>query len=706
MAWTVSGRGSRSAGGPGSGWRSRTMRTYSSANRGLPPAAASRAGPTPVGSRWADSRVSSRWPVSASDSGSSSMASGRVAAPVPARPAVQQLLAGGGHDQQRGRRRGPGAQRLAVPVEGRLPGRLQQLLEEVEQGVVGPVQVLQHQHQRPPGGQPVQEAPPGGERLVAAAGLDRGAVALADQPAQVPGDPVGRLRVVGHGVGDDPGQATPDPVGRVGLEDAGLGLDDLGQGPVGHPAAGGGGTALVPGRGAALAPADQLVLGVQGPAELGHQPALADPGRAEQGDQLGPAAVPGPPERLQQQAQLAVAADQRHRPGGQAVHAGAVARLQGAPHAHRPGPPGQGEQAGRAVADRPLGRPAGRLRHQHRPAGRGLLEPGAGRHRVARDPHAVGDQRLPGGHGDPQLHPVPILRWAVGGTRLPAGQRVADGQGGPDRPLGVVLAGLGDPEGGHGDAADGVLDGAAEALDLGPDPVQVPVEHAGDVLGVALGGLAERLVDLGEQHRDELALDAAAALGGAAAVVGGRRAVVGLGVARAGRDQQVERRVLGQDGLLEALEADAGLDPQLVDQDLAGRPVGGQGVGLAARAVEGQHQLAVEVLAQRVAAGPAPPARPPARGGGRGPARPRSGPRWRRPGAPRRRPARARRCRPRRPRRPGPARATGRGPGAAGRRPGPGRRWTGPGGPRGPGAGSGAGRGARGRPGAGSRGRG
>ena len=151
-----------------------------------------------------------------------------VAAARPARPAGQQLLAGGGDDQQRGRRR-PGAQRPPVPVQGRLPGRLQQLLQEVEQGVVGPVQVLQDQDQRPPGGQPVQEAPPGGERLVAAALLDRGAVALADQPAQVPGDPLDGVRVVGHGVGDDPGQAPAHPVGRVGLEDAGLGLDDLGQ---------------------------------------------------------------------------------------------------------------------------------------------------------------------------------------------------------------------------------------------------------------------------------------------------------------------------------------------------------------------------------------------------------------------------------------------------------------------------------------------
>ena len=132
------------------------------------------------------------------------------------------------------------------------------------------------------------------------------------------------------------------------------------------------------------------------------------------------------------------------------------------------------------------------------------------------------------------------------------------------------------------------------------DPVQVPVQHAGDVLGVALGGLAQCLVDLGEQHRHELALHAAALAARPAAVVGDRVAVVGLRVARAGRDEQVQRRVLGQDGLLQALEADAGLDPELLDQHLAGRPVGGQRVGLAARPAGGALRLAVEVLAQRV----------------------------------------------------------------------------------------------------------
>ena len=87
------------------------------------------------------------------------------------------------------------------------------------------------------------------------------------------------------------------------------------------------------------------------------------------------------------------------------------------------------------------------------------------------------------------------------------------------------------------------------------------VEHAGDVLGVAFPGLAEGLVDLGEQHRDELALHGPALGGGAVAVVGVAVVVVGLGAARAGRDQQVEGRVLGQDGLFQPLRPTLGSIP-------------------------------------------------------------------------------------------------------------------------------------------------
>ena len=124
MAWTVSGSGSPAdpSSSGGSGWRSRTMRTYSSANRGLPPAAATRAGPTPVGSRWEDRRVSSSWPVSASDSGSSSTAMAEASLPPqPGRRASRSLRAvatssSGASGGVRGRSGRPCWSRVGWPV--------------------------------------------------------------------------------------------------------------------------------------------------------------------------------------------------------------------------------------------------------------------------------------------------------------------------------------------------------------------------------------------------------------------------------------------------------------------------------------------------------------------------------------------------------------------------------------------------------------
>ena len=49
-----------------------------------------------------------------------------------------------------------------------------QMLEEGEQGRVCPVQILEHQHGRPLGGQRLQEAPPCGEGLLLGGGLCRG----------------------------------------------------------------------------------------------------------------------------------------------------------------------------------------------------------------------------------------------------------------------------------------------------------------------------------------------------------------------------------------------------------------------------------------------------------------------------------------------------------------------------------------------------
>ena len=69
----------------------------------------------------------------------------------PLRPPVEQLRPAGGHHQQ-------GAGEAVAEVVG----------DELEQPVVGPVDVLEHQHQRAARGDLLQEAAPGGKRLGAA----------------------------------------------------------------------------------------------------------------------------------------------------------------------------------------------------------------------------------------------------------------------------------------------------------------------------------------------------------------------------------------------------------------------------------------------------------------------------------------------------------------------------------------------------------
>ena len=73
-------------------------------------------------------------------------------------------------------------------------------------------------------------------------------------------------------------------------------------------------------------------------------------------------------------------------------------------------------------------------------------------------------------------------------------------------------------------------------------------------------------------------------------------AVGGLGRSRA-------CGVVGEDRLVELVELGARLDPELLDEHLAGVAVGLQRVGLAAAAVEREHQLRVQPLAPRVLAG-------------------------------------------------------------------------------------------------------
>jgi hypothetical protein len=425
----------------------------------------------------------------------------------PAGPPLQQLGPGGHHHQQR--------DRLAASAR-----RFQQPLDEVEQGVVGPVQVLKGEDQRPRRRQSVQEPAPGGELLLAVGGgrrcLQRGGGVDADQAAQVPGDPGGGRRV-GDRRGHRGGEPALGGLGGVGLPHADLRLDRLGERSEAR---------VVPvGQRAALAPGDRhpglwdagggLRRPGQPVGELGEQAALADPGRPQHGDQLGRAAGGGPAGGLQQHAELGVAGDQGREPGRPAVLAGAGAAwtAAGAPRTRVPVEGGgrgprrraarERDPGGRVVGDGPLGRPPGGLGHQHGAGDRGLLQPGAGGEQVAGDPPATrlallagADQRLPGGDGG--LDPQP--RAAVG-----PGEGVTDGQGGADGPFGVVVPGAGHPEHGDRATADRLLHHAAEGFDLGPDAGERPGERARDVFGVGVGEVLDHLVDVGDEHGDELA---------------------------------------------------------------------------------------------------------------------------------------------------------------------------------------------------------
>ena len=65
----------------------------------------------------------------------------------------------------------------------------------------------------------------------------------------------------------------------------------------------------------------------------------------------------------------------------------------------------------------------------------------------------------------------------------------------------------------------------------------------------------------------------------------------------------VQRRVVGQDRLVQVLQCFPGVDAELSGEQVAGAPVGGERLGLPAAAIQRQHELAVQPLPQRMACG-------------------------------------------------------------------------------------------------------
>ena len=89
----------------------------------------------------------------------------------------------------------------------------------------------------------------------------------------------------------------------VGLENPGVRLDDLAERPEAD--------ALAVGERAALPPGDELGVGLGDLEQLGDEAALADPGHADERDELRGLLSPRARERVGEQAALALAADER-----------------------------------------------------------------------------------------------------------------------------------------------------------------------------------------------------------------------------------------------------------------------------------------------------------------------------------------------------------------------------------------------------------
>ena len=228
-----------------------------------------------------------------------------------------------------------------------------ELVDEVEQALVRPVEVLEDEDERALLGEPFEEAPPRGERLVAPVAAE-----LAPRPPR----PTSARRCVSthalvagtrERVLDGADGSSPRSRRRVLLEDARLRLDDLAERPQRD--------AVAVGEAAALAPRDELRVGVDDPGELVDEAALADARDADERHELRRALVARALERISEDAELALAADELGARLVRDVDAEAGARSDRLPDGDRLGLPLRLDRRRVVVVDACAGRAVRRL---------------------------------------------------------------------------------------------------------------------------------------------------------------------------------------------------------------------------------------------------------------------------------------------------------------------------------------------------------
>ena len=351
------------------------------------------------------------------------------------------------------------------------------MLHEVEQGGLGPVDVVEDEDDRTFPSPRLQEAAhrPGG--LLRAARARQ-----AEQAAESLGDR--------RGVGPLPRGGRAD-----GCRDV-VWPRELRQ-PEGRPQRLGEGQ---PGDALAVreAPAAQHLGRVpQRSQELLDEPALAGPRDPEHREQAAGAPLDDSAVRAGEQRGLPVAPDHRRvEPSGPGRRAGG--KREDAPGGDGLRLPLGGERRRGLGSDRVPHQPPRRLAHEHLARRRARLEPRRGVHRVADEgPAAARDQHLAGGDPDARLERD---RRALAQARQP----LLDLQPRADRPQGVVLVDRGHPEHRAHRVADELLDAAAVPLDRLPRLGEVPLEQGTQHLRVVALAERRRSDEVAEQHRHDL----------------------------------------------------------------------------------------------------------------------------------------------------------------------------------------------------------